>query len=1295
MSQFNTTCQTPSIFVSEDEAPPPLPPSRSASIRPETSPASNLPPRIRPRPHPRPPVDDDDASNSHATSQTDGSSGKVSALRETVFGEKRSGPPPVLQKSTKKANLQDSGSVPSSAHNEVQKSSVKRIAASLDVSKHDVGRNVETDKGKQTVSDKPSLSTQVERHQEEPKSNSQPSQPPTPSIKKTRLRNVNQLSTLNQQTEDGLLRSGEPYEVPKQGSATHHTSSHENVGSTHDGDISHCESSSSVSIGSGVGRMQAQSSLVSSLQASIAKQKLSKKRNFSPLINVGENRAKSSDKPQDSVQMHSSEGKEVTNELPPLVSSSNESNLLERIRKRKAERISKNTPSDESAIAITSDSNSKAQRPEHHTLLNSSQHAEENVHITKSPLPDPPVGDSPRDGHRSLLRRSSSSLSKRSNNDDVTGTSLGDSSRQSGHKKLHRSPSSVSQKSNDDTNPKPTDSFDNHTNSRRKALHRSPSNASRRSSDERVPYLPPRSYIQAGANRQHDPDESTNSQITTDQSQWGQDQASNTFSKPRRQSTGKNLLVRPQIGSEPATSIHDSKSSEESMLLADFISRYSGALPLAVAIQEAASVSSKQLIATRPCNNFNVHFIKHSRVVIIHDCLGGECFSVPLNSSVRFGLIYNQRSEDTNGSYFETAGDIMSLKQLPYVICATKYFDGGSHEKSVEAGEILFVRGVKKPKTIGRGKVLKVNSIDDNEKMLTSKCSAGFTTAPKECQLNLCTLMAHSIPFPQQAMMFTDTEITSYLPQSMINYPVTLEKIQGESSVIMTPRFDTMAQEDESWTYDVSTEVKLWVRKLPLSENDQQDLNAVTNVHYSSFDPLYLQHYAEKSDTDGIALQHVLCINTLPGKEKEGVHLYLPNANMLQQQMNEMLPDIHADQNMGTTHILSEHERAPVNDSTYAIHITEQNRKSTSGLAGRNERKGTTSVSTQHGERTSYIPPDESSDIEQEDEDGCEEAYEEVMTALEPVHGQTSAESGNIAKLAGMLKSIKHPLKAILKEEKHQPQSTKRNDFIEPASPSPESEEDYDRISFSEDITNEEDRPSQLELPPPLPDTSQIAGRRPPPMAPPPPPPEQGAPVSIALQRLMAAAKITSASVASDTDQKQEEAEQEGYQSFDVDDEMFEDEESGYSDVRSLNIPSIIADKQSSIATALSKRKPPLPTPAKEESPGTNSLKGSGHSPSTSNTDDAEPVVQDVQQSSRHASRCGSVEGDYVRLRELYSGLQTQMAQMMDEMNHMKTHIEKLSNTVEELVQAKDREDSVHPSKTQTLPRKRKVLKNK
>ena len=1153
-------------------SPPPPPPSRSASIRSEPTSVSNpsRPPRFHPGHH-------EGESNSNSTSEAPAAS--VAALRAAMFGEKQTGPPALPRKSTmtlptapKKStikppmNSEQRPAISATNKDTHKKSSVLKIAAALESSKPEASSS---DEGESEPIVNPHSAT---------------AGPPTVA-KRSRASGQ---ENLHNQAEEGLTPPlGAPYEVPQQG----------NVRKVQGrAALGHGNNPISSSPQAAVGRggnglednppqSEGQSSLASSLQAALANKRAFNKnvaRKSESVVeehkNVSHSNPRVGDEPD-------------TNDLPQ------QSNLLDRIRQRKAQRPNKDLPSD----------NSDPAKP---TTVSYQDTEEQNR---------PPLTQVSPKAH-SRLRRSSSNVSSIRIRDRKSPPSIPEEGNQKGRKPIQRSPSSVSSRLN---NVVVSDTRLNTS----QTLHRTPSNASRRSSEECIPQLPPR--------------------------------PSSTSS------SGKSSEHRPMHGDmgKPTSDENISQSSTtESMVLADFISRYSSALPMAVSIEDATSVSSKRLIATGQCNSFNVHFLKHSKVVIVHDTSGDEHFSVPLNSCVKFGLVYDQQSNSDYDSYFETAGDVTSLKQLPYVVCATKHFDGGSLEKSVESGEILFVRGIKKTKAIGRGKVLKVNTIDGTEKLLSMKCCGGFTTSPTECRLSLSDMMEHSIPLPQQAVLFGDTQVTSYLPKSMIDQPVILVKIQGESSAIMTPRYDDPALKDQSWMYDVSTDVKVWVKKVQLSKKEQENLNGETNVLHATFDPIYTQHYAEKADDNRIALQHILYVNLLQGKEKEGVHLYLPGATMFQHNF---------DTNEASDLMNTPRES---DQATYALHISEQRKQS-------KPEPSRLSVSSAN---TLEIPPNEDSDL-----DEPEEAYEEVMTALarakevtpEPEPPVSDSRVGKFT-IAGMFKSM---LVKAHKEEVPQPEANLDAAIIEPTSCS--EPEDYDKISFGGGGSDEEDCPSQLDLPPPLPDTSHIIGRRPPQIPAPPVPVEQTSTPSIALQRLMAAAKIPSMSSDSTINQGKE---QNGYQAESEEDEMLEDEESGYSDVKSL-IPSIVAASQASIAATINKRKPPLPRSA---SPGAVSIKSAGNSSITSASDKVEH--SQVEGKRVNSMSGGSGEGDNVQLRGLYLGLQTQMIEMMEEMTQMKARILELSQTVEDLVQGKKlKMEKSRPSKTQTLPRRMKTGKGK
>lgn len=74
---------------------------------------------------------------------------------------------------------------------------------------------------------------------------------------------------------------------------------------------------------------------------------------------------------------------------------------------------------------------------------------------------------------------------------------------------------------------------------------------------------------------------------------------------------------------------------------------------------------------------------------------GGKVLSITLNSSIKFGLIYNPVGDMTQamrGYRFKTIGEVMSSVEIPQVITATKTFRTDEPWSSVLAGEVLVIR---------------------------------------------------------------------------------------------------------------------------------------------------------------------------------------------------------------------------------------------------------------------------------------------------------------------------------------------------------------------------------------------------------------------------------------------------------------------------------------------------------------------------------------------------------------------------------------------------------------------------
>ena len=85
-------------------------------------------------------------------------------------------------------------------------------------------------------------------------------------------------------------------------------------------------------------------------------------------------------------------------------------------------------------------------------------------------------------------------------------------------------------------------------------------------------------------------------------------------------------------------------------------------------------------------------------------CIEDSCgthFSVPFNSAISFGLVYNPFNEPIHAvrQYsFTSAGEIIASKYPPRIIRATKEFKGRDPKSSVSKDEILIVKRINQNK---------------------------------------------------------------------------------------------------------------------------------------------------------------------------------------------------------------------------------------------------------------------------------------------------------------------------------------------------------------------------------------------------------------------------------------------------------------------------------------------------------------------------------------------------------------------------------------------------------------------
>ena len=311
---------------------------------------------------------------------------------------------------------------------------------------------------------------------------------------------------------------------------------------------------------------------------------------------------------------------------------------------------------------------------------------------------------------------------------------------------------------------------------------------------------------------------------------------------------------------------------DEPIQLKEFIVRYSTSLPMQVRVENGYCSDATDLLIAND-EKFNFHFIKHTKVITVTDMKGVEMFTLPLNSSIEFGLLYNPNNnveEAEAGFLFETAGSIMAMKSLPHVVCATRAYYGSKPQMSVSENEVLIVKEVK-PGPRGKGKSLIVHSLYHGEKILSEKCAGSFTTIPRRNKLTISEMLQHSIPFPQSAIMFQDREIDSFLPLSMINSPVILKKLKGETSVIATgPSVD---DGEMTTMFQFASDLDIQVQPVSLDESEQRKLRVETRKLFESFDVSNVQLFSDQPSSRAYELQSLLNKKVLHEEKMDGIQL--------------------------------------------------------------------------------------------------------------------------------------------------------------------------------------------------------------------------------------------------------------------------------------------------------------------------------------------------------------------------------------------------------------------------------------
>ena len=295
-------------------------------------------------------------------------------------------------------------------------------------------------------------------------------------------------------------------------------------------------------------------------------------------------------------------------------------------------------------------------------------------------------------------------------------------------------------------------------------------------------------------------------------------------------------------GSRPESYIRDSAE----MPLRVFAEKYKGELPLKVIVtkgfygaDERTSISERDM--------FNIHFFKQTKVVKIQDSSAYH-YTVPLNSALEFGLVYNLPpgfKQPDSKYHFRSVKDLMQLKDLPKVVRVTQAHRGSGPESSVEQHDLLLLKEVKQKRGLKSIKVLKaVHASTGAAKTLSEDCVGNFSVRPQDVRLFLPEIVEH-IELPQTAICNYGGGPRIELPAHIMSSEVKILNMQIEESIVATSILENEATPSDQHyentpsipLVDIPTDLDIELAIIKLAEVDEDQLYMETRHVFERYNP--------------------------------------------------------------------------------------------------------------------------------------------------------------------------------------------------------------------------------------------------------------------------------------------------------------------------------------------------------------------------------------------------------------------------------------------------------------------------
>jgi hypothetical protein len=306
---------------------------------------------------------------------------------------------------------------------------------------------------------------------------------------------------------------------------------------------------------------------------------------------------------------------------------------------------------------------------------------------------------------------------------------------------------------------------------------------------------------------------------------------------------------------------------EEAMTPSFLVSRYGKYFPFKASVMKGFYNNRAEIVAGEI---YNIHFLKNAKVIAIFDS-SGEKYILPLNAAMRIGF-----EQPNQPPIYYNILDIINSSNPPKLISPCDHYHG-SEGNSLQADEVLQVKGVHVARVRRTKSLICVNVKTSQEKKIPSDCPVAFSTEPTYNQLTLSDLvnkMAELIPGNARLYPTVDVEDMGF-PGHLVSETVRVKRHYQERSLITTleeqeprpqDRFSLSIEPEipAKTIYDIPLSLDIEFSVIP--PEPEEDIYAYTHQLSQQFDPRKVQ------SGDGMGLNMAIDEDNI----YSGVELELP-----------------------------------------------------------------------------------------------------------------------------------------------------------------------------------------------------------------------------------------------------------------------------------------------------------------------------------------------------------------------------------------------------------------------------------